>query len=109
MPNVSGPYLVRDEQAIAEPGVHSFNRTRRTSDPLQARQSSRLRLLRIIFFVLGLAALGYYGYTLVDESVYQAYENWSFDQQIAGRAKRLNLLDRKSQVGCLRLRANPDD
>jgi len=33
----------------------------------------------------GLCGIGYYGYTLADQYVYQAYENWAFDQQIAGR------------------------
>jgi sortase A len=30
------------------------------------------------------AALGYYGYTLGDQYVYEAYQNWAFDQAIAG-------------------------
>jgi sortase A len=34
--------------------------------------------------IVGMAAAGYYAYTLGDQYVYQAYENWAFDQQIAG-------------------------
>jgi sortase A len=39
-----------------------------------------------LLFIVGLAALAYYGYSLSDQYVYQAYQNWSFDQQIAGRS-----------------------
>lgn len=84
MPNVSGPYLVRDEQALIEPGVHSYNRYRRI-EPVPPR-TSPLRRFRFILLALGIAAIGYYGYAVTDEYVYQAYENWSFDQQIAGRS-----------------------
>ncbi len=79
----SGPYLVRDE-ALAEPGVHTHNGARRTTAPELPHWRSFL-VLRFALFLLGLAATGYYGYTLIDDDLYQGYQNWSFDQQIAGR------------------------
>lgn len=84
MPNESSPYLVRGE-LISEPGTHSHNRFRRTAPP-PARKSS-LFGLRIVLLVLGILTTGYYCYSLANERVYQAYENWSFDQQIAGRSE----------------------
>jgi sortase A len=39
-----------------------------------------------VLLIAGLGGVGYYGYTLANQDVYQAYENWSFDQQIAGRS-----------------------
>ena len=63
-----------------KPGVHSHNLRRRTRGPHQPV----LRVLRILFLLAGLAGIGYYGYTLADQYVYQAYANWTFDQEIAG-------------------------
>jgi sortase A len=45
---------------------------------------SGLRVLKALLLIVGLLGIGYYGYTLCDEYIYQAYENWAFDQQIAG-------------------------
>jgi sortase A len=42
------------------------------------------RLLRLALLVIGVSCAGFYCYTLCDQYVYQAYENWAFDQQIAG-------------------------
>lgn len=92
MANESGPFLVREdpppvhEERVAEPGVHSHNRARRTPPPPPPSEAGWLRRFRITLFLLGVAATGYYAYTLADEYVYQAYENWAFDQQIAGRS-----------------------
>jgi sortase A len=79
------PVLVRRERRAysGRPGRHSHNKRRRASD-----HSTRSVLLRIVLAVLvgaGFCGIGYYGYTLGDQYVYQAYENWAFDQQIAGR------------------------
>ncbi|HEX4230041.1 MAG TPA: class D sortase [Bryobacteraceae bacterium] len=41
--------------------------------------------MRWLLFLCGVAGIGYYGYSLANEHVYQAYENWAFDQEIAGR------------------------
>jgi sortase A len=84
MPGQSSPYLVRVDRAASEPGVHAHNRARRL--PLRPRRVRKLRGLRITLFALGIAATGYYGYTLANERVYQAYENWAFDRQIEGRS-----------------------
>jgi sortase A len=40
---------------------------------------------RAFLVAVGLCAVAYYGFTLANEYIYQAYENWAFDQQIAGR------------------------
>lgn len=66
-----------------KPGLHSHNTTRRID-----RHPSRNRFvlfLRTALFTLGLFGVGYFGYSLLDQYVYQAYENWAFDQEIAGR------------------------
>jgi sortase A len=66
-----------------KPGLHSHNTTRRIS-----RHPSRHRLVRFVqtvLFLFGLCGIAYYGYALSDEYIYQAYENWSFDQKITGR------------------------
>jgi sortase A len=34
---------------------------------------------------IALTCIGYYGFALANEYIYQAYENWAFDQDIAGR------------------------
>jgi sortase A len=63
------------------PGAHSHNIHRRTRN---RSQQPVVRTLRILFLLAGLAGLGYYGYSLGDQYVYQAYANWSFEQEIAG-------------------------
>ncbi len=39
----------------------------------------------MLLLILGVCSLGYYGYSLGNAYIYQAYGNWAFDQQIAGR------------------------
>lgn len=85
MADVSGPVIIRRNPVnyLTKPGVHSHNASRRI-----ARTSARytsLDTVRIVLYVIGICALGYYAYTLSDQYVYQAFENWAFDQQIAGR------------------------
>jgi sortase A len=66
-----------------KPGLHSHNTARRID-----AHPSRYRALRFasaVLFLFGLCGIAYYGYALSDEYVYQAYENWAFDQKIAGR------------------------
>ena len=73
-------------RTLTKPGIHSYNRRRRTS--FQSKMPGtrkRVPWLRLFFLLIGLAGLGYYGYTTADEYVYQKYQNWAFDQQIAGR------------------------
>lgn len=49
------------------------------------QKSGALLRLRTVLLILGLCGIGYYWYSASNEYIYQAYENWAFDQQIAGR------------------------
>lgn len=69
---------------LTKPGLHSYNVSRKAYRRLPARRGLA-GWLSIFFLVIGLAALAYYGYTLGDQHLYQAYENWAFNQEIAGR------------------------
>ena len=51
----------------------------------RVKTKAPLHRVRVFLLILGLCALGYYGYSLSNEHIYQAYQNWAFDQQIAGR------------------------
>lgn len=73
MPDTNYHYL--------KPGIHSYNAARRFDAPI-GRPFNGFRMLLL---VIGLACLGYYGYTIANQQIYQVYENWAFDQQIAGR------------------------
>ena len=66
-----------------KPGLHSYNLNRRLRPP-EPKNKSIVRL-RWLLMLCGLACLGLYGYSLANEHIYQVYENWAFDQQIAGR------------------------
>lgn len=67
-----------------KPGLHSFNLNRRMAPPPRRRKRRR-PWLRTIFYLAGFAAVGYYGYTLAEQYVYERYENWAFDQEMSGR------------------------
>ena len=84
MTHTDEPVLVRRMPSgySREPGSHSHNRKRRGNKP---SRSSWVRAALAVLIVLGLSGVGYYTYELGDRYVYQAYENWAFDQQIAGR------------------------
>jgi sortase A len=87
MVDPSGPTIVRHNPTVttpAKPGSHSHNRTRRMPSATPEKTSSLSRL-RTFLLILGICALGYYGYSISNEYIYQAYQNWAFDQQIAGR------------------------
>jgi len=84
MTHTDDPVLVRRTPSghSSEPGRHSHNQRRRGG------AGSRPRILKAalaLLILLGIGGVGYYGYTLGDQYVYQAYQNWAFDQQIAGR------------------------
>jgi len=85
MTHADHPVLVRRTPSgyPTEPGRHSHNRGRRDRGP--ASRSLILRFVLVVLVTLGLAGVGYYAYALGDQYVYQVYENWAFDQQIAGR------------------------
>ena len=76
--------LRTDITPLTKPGLHSFNLNRRTARP-PGRRKRRTPWLRTLFYLVGFAALGYYGYTLGEQYVYERYENWAFDQEMAGR------------------------
>jgi len=43
-----------------------------------------LRWSRHLFFIIGILALGYVGFVLVDAKLYQAYQTWRFQQDLDG-------------------------
>lgn len=57
----------------------------RIKEKRQSKPNRLLALLRTLLLFGGIGCIGYYGYEIGDEYVYQAYENWAFDQQIGGR------------------------
>jgi sortase A len=102
MADVNGPLLVRRNQPIYffKPGIHNYNARRRIHQ--LSIGIKILRGLQLLFLLLGMSALGYYGYSLSDQYVYQAYENWAFDQAIAGRPVTLaDYLREKTPFGSL--------
>jgi len=82
MARAQGPVIVRRDPSpyFGKPGIHSHNAKRRL-----ARTSKALRNIRVLLLLLGLCGVGYYTYATSDAYVYQAYQNWAFDQQISGR------------------------
>jgi sortase A len=79
----AGPAVPKDA-AQPRPGLHSHNRTRRMQVPVSTSRGF-LSWFRTALLLVGLLAVGYYCYSVGNEYVYQVYENWAFDQQIAGR------------------------
>lgn len=103
-----GPVIVRDgavgkrhntADSFIKPGLHSYNSKRRVAPARYAP----LNAMRLFFYIVGICALGYYGYVLANQYVYQAFENWAFDQQIAnGRAVTFtDYLREKTPLGFL--------
>lgn len=89
MSEVRGPLLIRHHPQnepvyFYEPGVHSHNAKRRLQNARDRFKT--LRWARLFLLLIGISSLGYYGYTLSNEYIYQNYENWAFDQKIAGHA-----------------------
>jgi sortase A len=85
MSDVNGPVIVRHNSTkpFVKPGLHSHNITRRRD--ARARFGFLYRF-RVLLLIVGICALSYYGYTVADQYIYQSYENWAFDQQIAGHS-----------------------
>ena len=48
------------------------------------RTNAFLRWSQRLFFLIGILALGYVGFVLVDAKLYQAYQNWRFQQDLEG-------------------------
>ena len=80
MSSANGPVLIRG--VVAKPGMHSHNQWRAVAETNSRPRT--LLLARTILLILGLGGISYYGYTLANQYIYQDYENWAFDQQIAG-------------------------
>jgi sortase A len=80
------PVIIRQPsmQRWTKPGLHTYN-GRRRFNALRDRISN-LSILQLCLVALGLAGIGYYTYTSIEEYVYQSFQNWAFDQGIAGRA-----------------------
>lgn len=81
-----GPYLVRIPD---EPQLRSRHEPLPPPTPRAVQQDARAPgktwIFQRAFIFLGFLCLTVYGYSLANQYVYQAYENWAFDQQIAGR------------------------
>ena len=90
------PVIIRQPtmQRWTKPGLHAYNARRRFN--FLRERISNLSILQFCLVALGLAGVGYYTYTLVDEYVYQSFQNWAFDQGIAGRAN-VTLMDYLSE------------
>jgi sortase A len=81
------------------PGLHSYNIDRKLRAAAR-RRSGKVRWLSFLFFLTALGGLGYYGYSVANEYIYQSYENWVFDQQIAGRSSTVyDWLMQKTPLG----------
>ncbi len=69
---------------LVRPGYHSHNASRLATRE-GSRPDARLHRIKRFLLVAGLICVGFYLYTLGNQYVYQAYENWAFDQEISGR------------------------
>jgi sortase A len=52
---------------------------------MRSRSSRGWRWAEAFFLIAGLAALDYYIWVNANSALYQSYENWRFDQELAGR------------------------
>lgn len=87
MADPRAPYIVRPAPPVrpahfTKPGLHSHNVNRR-KNPIK-KTFGALHGLRLLLLLVGIAGIGYYGYTVSDQYIYEAYQNWAFDQEIAG-------------------------
>jgi len=82
-------FLVRRASSSypSEPGLHSHNQRRRHSG---GARHIILRVALALLVIAGLAGVGYYGYTLADQYIYQAYQNGHSISR--SRAMRRNVL-----------------
>jgi sortase A len=76
--------MAHDSSYLLKPGLHSHNLAQRVEESPPSRNSG-VSKVQVFLLLVGLACFGYYAYTLADQKIYQVYENWAFDQQIAGR------------------------
>lgn len=78
-------------------------------EPPQRRPGARtvLDALRWVFLLVAIVSLGYYVYVLTDTKVYQAYEDFSFQQQSRGLTPSWTGFV-KSEIGSLFSSAGPE-
>jgi sortase A len=76
------------EPTFTKPGLHSYNVYRRMNARARRRRGFS-GWARLCFLAAGLCGIAYYAYTLANHYLYQVYENWAFDQGIAGRRATL--------------------
>jgi len=76
--------LATDFASTLRPGLHSHNRRRCLLQDRSEQQPS-FHLLRSVLLAVGLACGAFYIYNLGNQFIYQRYENWVFEQQIAGQ------------------------
>lgn len=89
-----------DDRYLLKPGLHTHNVRRGLRKTEFAHRV--LSIAQAVLFLFGVAALGYYGYSLADEHIYQVYENWAFDQEMAGhRVTFADYLREKTPLGFL--------
>src|SRR5579863_4607125 len=50
-----------------------------------------LHSLQIVFLLIGISALGYYGYVQLQARAFQAYQNWRLDQLQQGKPASISL------------------
>jgi sortase A len=70
--------------SFTRPGLHSHNLHRRINVRARRRRGF-FGWMQLFFLALGVCGLVYYGYALTNQYLYQVYENWAFDQSIAGK------------------------
>jgi sortase A len=75
---------------LTKPGIHSYNSRRLAKASIEDTPTrSPFPWIRALCLSVGLACIGYYAFTLADDFVYQRYENWAFDQHMAGRQAKV--------------------
>lgn len=84
---MAAPRNSGQSRVYCKPGIHSYNlqrRLRSTGPAGQTSENGGFPWVRRVLLLLGLAGIGLYGYSVAEESIYQAYANWAFEQEIAG-------------------------
>jgi len=79
---------------FCKPGVHSHNAARTT-----VRTAGAPRPVRNLLLLIGLLCVGYFAYTWADQTIYQSYENWAFNQEKARPAAPLPIPADGSIIG----------
>lgn len=88
-------------RVLLEPPKHPHVRRR--------RRSRAIERFRWLLLIVGMAALGYSGYAYLDTYVYQAYEEWSFDQEAAGKTPSVAEFIRQAPLKAVAMAASGGD